>query len=1765
MPERIILQMPLLKRVLTFFLCVSVAIIANAQNLAQHNWYFGNSSSAILFNRSTNKASTIANKAALGTGGSAVATDPDTGDLLFYTDGSTLYDITNTAMPLGTGLLANTSANQPVVICPMPGDSTKFFVFANTANYTTGGTITMSVVDMTSFGNATTIIGAPPFGDILLGGPTSTVPQLNLATGLTGRSEGMIVVPNANQRDFWLVTHQNGSTTYTASLITPGSYNRTTSTFAFSKTQTSGGIALPTSVANFSIDKKNTRLAVSAQDPNTDAIILRMDTTGMLAFDRTIYNSGKATTQPQSIYDMQWDNKGQYLYLSRVGETGINADVLQYDYMGSTGTTVILSSVLQNPIYRSWGLQLAPDSAIYHIYQALTGGPFLVEKFTKTDTVASSVIQTALPLGALDFNGTQFPSFVPKINIKLSISFAASGVCQNSNITFFPTVLPNADSLRWDLGDTTITAWSPIHKYKNAGTYNVKLTAYYQGKADSVVQSITINPFTLTLQLVSDTTACHCQLPVNKTACTMPLFSVTAKTNGATGSTTFLWSDGITTTAKFSPDSAGYYYVVAKDGSGCSTYAGVNIKEYGKTDQRSNVWYFGNKAGINFTTRKALSNSAMDAPAGCAIACDRNGQAIIYTDGYNLYDKKDVLIATGIGGNPNSSQSSMIVPVPGDETLYYIFTTNTIAYSGATSNELRYSLYDLKKDSLLKKNILLFSKSTERVTASADWLVAHEYGTNTFRAYRITPGGLGNPVYSSIGSVHSFQYKENGQGYMKLGPKNNLAVALSTPAPAASNVVELFHLNDTTGVITNYRKIDLGQPAGQVYGIEFSPGGNKLFASIIGTPTSNIFEYSIDSLGRTSLLINNVMNAMVGALQIAPDNQIYFAINNSPANAQLGVISAVDTPLTATSPVSLTGFALAAGTNSNLGLPNFRQQVGSGFGGPGFTVAGLCLGDSTAFVGTTTDPIDKFTWNFGDGSSNTKDLAPKHLYASAGTYTVTFHLTNRCGLDTTIAHTIKISASPPTPSLPAVTFICSGQVTLHANTPANPPSALYKYLWSTSDTTESIVVSKRSIISVTNTDLATGCTATATSIVNDNRPKVTLGSDQTLCQNSVVANLDAQNPGDTFSWSITDVNAGTTSPGGTIQFQAVDTSTPGIFLYKVSVTDPSTTCTTSAQQQFTIIASPTFTMTALNPTACNSTDGKVTLSSITSPNLYSYSITGPSFNQQDIDQTAATQVTPATLGQGTYTAMVTDQVSGCYTFNTIGLSAGTFTITPSVADPCDAPSMKVSNNIPAAGFPINYTITGSNTTTVTGTINAQAASFNVQLLPQGANTSVTYTVQVADASGCIVAPNFTLTTSNPTPLSIVSNLCSNPATLQASGGSNYVWTSTSFPGNVSGSTLNITSSGTYKVTGKSGACTVADSISVIYNGPFVPNFVQSDTCSAQVILNATPVGNNFTYRWYQNITPPVPPAVVPPPTQLGQQVVITPTDDGSTFTLVVVDAQSGCSLASAPKKVSVVGQVTAALTSTLACDDGKPFTLTATTNVTGATYQWLLNGTTIATAASDTLHNKSEGTYEVDITYQTCKASASIDIVKAPIPIGLLRSAYKICDDPDNHIDSTRVATLFPGFFAAYDWFKNGIRLDSTTSKIIASSSGEYSVMLTNAVGCTNLDKTEVIDDCEPIVTGPNAFKPGSAVVENKNFKLFTFFITDNFEVLIFDRWGEMIFESKDRNFNWNGGYKNNLSQPLPGGTYVYLVRYVSSYHQDQGVLEQRGGVVLLR
>jgi gliding motility-associated-like protein len=268
--------------------------------------------------------------------------------------------------------------------------------------------------------------------------------------------------------------------------------------------------------------------------------------------------------------------------------------------------------------------------------------------------------------------------------------------------------------------------------------------------------------------------------------------------------------------------------------------------------------------------------------------------------------------------------------------------------------------------------------------------------------------------------------------------------------------------------------------------------------------------------------------------------------------------------------------------------------------------------------------------------------------------------------------------------------------------------------------------------------------------------------------------------------------------------------------------------------------------------------------------------------------------------------------------------------------------------------------------------------------------------------------------------------------------------------------------------------------------------------------------------------------------------------------------------------VQVDGELTVSLATTTPCE-GSPFTLTATPN-RSSSFQWSLDGGVITNEIGPTLEDNRAGTYTVTAASATCTATADIEIELAPATAGLLRDEAFICPDPANPNPDTRTVLLNPGDFVSYNWFRDAVPLGVTDPTYTATQPGIFSVALINGFGCPSTDRTEVIEECDPVIVGPNAFRPTSSVagsggdMVNQSFKLFTFFIDDeDFQIFIFNRWGEMIFQSPERDFRWNGGYNNNLGELAPPGTYSYVVRYKSSYRPEEGIQEKRGGVVLLR
>ena len=383
-------------------------------------------------------------------------------------------------------------------------------------------------------------------------------------------------------------------------------------------------------------------------------------------------------------------------------------------------------------------------------------------------------------------------------------------------------------------------------------------------------------------------------------------------------------------------------------------------------------WIFGTNAGVTFMgsaqpSPSAITTSAMNMTEGCASISDENGNLLFYTDGINVWDASNTITpnGTGLAGGGISAQSSIIVPLPQNDSIYYIFTVKdwTTAQNGIGFN---YSILNVNLPGngtsanplgdidVNNKNIPIDSNVREQVTAIYHencqdiWIVTHRgskwHSSDKYLAYLLTPTGLNTtPIISSVGMTY---YTSNRFGYLK--PSHNGKKICTTLGRGANGsnfngtTVELLDFSNSTGVVSNPIVIADNGSTVNAYSSEFSPDNNILY--VVGFDGNFIDQYDLSSGIQSTIVASktNVAsgNAVKSCLQLGPDNKIYVARNGTN---YLGVINDPNSLVNS----NYIDQAVNLGSGSaKLGLPTFWKRQNAQI----FSNVAICQGDSI-FVG----------------------------------------------------------------------------------------------------------------------------------------------------------------------------------------------------------------------------------------------------------------------------------------------------------------------------------------------------------------------------------------------------------------------------------------------------------------------------------------------------------------------------------------------------------------------------------------------------------------------------------------------------------------------------------------------------------------------------------------------------------------------------------------------------------------------------------------------
>lgn len=356
----------------------------------------------------------------------------------------------------------------------------------------------------------------------------------------------------------------------------------------------------------------------------------------------------------------------------------------------------------------------------------------------------------------------------------------------------------------------------------------------------------------------------------------------------------------------------------------------------------------------------------------------------------------------------------------------------------------------------------------------------------------------------------------------------------------------------------------------------------------------------------------------------------------------------------------------------------------------------------------------------------------------------------------------------------------------------------------------------------------------------------------------------------------------------------------------------------------------------------------------------------------------------------------------------------------------------------------------------TGTSNAQNPSSvcynntgNFTVTLQITNTCGTFTstqigyIQV----GAGATPN--ITANGP-----ISFCDGNNVTLSTNTVGTYQWqlNGAAIPGETNAS-LIVTQSGNYTVLVGSGSCSgVSNAIQVNVTPATtaVINALSSTTiCTGQnVILESANTANS--YQWFLN--------GVAIAGATNQQLTVNSAGD---YTLQVT-SPNGCSATSTPTTVILLTTTLPTITSTngqLSFCQGQSLTLEATAGL--ANYQWFMNNNIITGATADTLVVTQTGSYSVSTT-----SANGCNVTSVPIIINMLPlpTAQVTPAGPILICNAVPALLQVAAGAASYQWYNAGVSIvGATLNTFLAAQTGDYSVVITNATGCSATSNTVIV------------------------------------------------------------------------------------------------------
>lgn len=423
------------------------------------NWYFGDS---LGLNFATDPPTVLTGSIGKTEGTSSIS---DTnGQLLFYTNGVTIWNRNHQIMQNGTGLNGHISSTQAALIVPQPVNDSLFYIFTTDAVGQAKG-LQYSIVNINANGG----LGAVITKNVLLQTPVC---------------EKLAATKHQNGKDFWVVSHGFGNSTFFAYLLTEYGLIKCPVISNIGSIHSTSSVNNAQGQMKFSVDGKKIAVTVFDFDNSKIDLFNFNNATGRL-------NNYIPVTNIFLPFGIEFSNSTNHLYTTTRGNELITYKVDKLNSIEIESSKVVLIDY-PNTGWIMPNLQIASNNRIY---------------IQHTDSFHFGVINTPDSGGAMSgysafdvSTGMKrlrygLPNFISSYFYRPTLEFRYTFLCNEPKANFVAYGDSPLASVNWNFKNiskgtsTTFSSLAVEYTFPDTGFYEISVTT----NNDTVVKTIFID------------------------------------------------------------------------------------------------------------------------------------------------------------------------------------------------------------------------------------------------------------------------------------------------------------------------------------------------------------------------------------------------------------------------------------------------------------------------------------------------------------------------------------------------------------------------------------------------------------------------------------------------------------------------------------------------------------------------------------------------------------------------------------------------------------------------------------------------------------------------------------------------------------------------------------------------------------------------------------------------------------------------------------------------------------------------------------------------------------------------------------------------------------------------------------------------------------------------------------------------------------------------------------------------------------------------